>query len=174
MKKIIVYGSQYGTTKAYAEKLSQITGLKAVSFDEIKTLSGYQTVVYFGGLYAGGVKGLKSTIKRLPAAVTLIVATVGLADTSNLQNQNNIREALRRQIPAEIYRKAKIFHLRGGIDYGKLSFKHKTMMSLLYRSIKKLPAEKQSEENKAIMETYNQKVNFVDFRTLNPIVEALQ
>ena len=30
MNQIIVYGSEYGTTKRYAEKLSQLSGIDAI------------------------------------------------------------------------------------------------------------------------------------------------
>ena len=54
----------------------------------------------------------------------------------------------------------------GGIDYSKLHFAHKTMMKLLYNAVKNLPEERQTAENKAMIETYNKKVNFVDFSSM--------
>lgn len=32
MNQIIVYGSEYGTTRKYAEKLAQLTGIEAVGY----------------------------------------------------------------------------------------------------------------------------------------------
>ena len=34
MKSIIIYGSHYGTTKSYAEELSKITNIEAISFEK--------------------------------------------------------------------------------------------------------------------------------------------
>ena len=73
----------------------------------------------------------------------------------------------------EIYEKASIYHLRGGIDYSKLNFAHKTMMSLLYKKAKGLPEEKKTAEVKAMIDTYNQKVNFVDFSSLESIIKEI-
>ena len=67
-----------------------------------------------------------------------------------------------------------IFHLRGGIDYQRLNFKHKTMMTLLYNKAKKLPEEKKNAEVRAMIETFNSKVDFVDYNALAQIVEAIQ
>lgn len=67
-----------------------------------------------------------------------------------------------------------VFHLRGGIDYGKLNFIHKTMMTLLYNKVKNLPEEKKTAEVKAMIDTFNQKVDFVDYDSLKPIVEEIQ
>lgn len=66
MNTLIVYGSQYGTTKRYAEKFSEMTNLPVRCYEDIKALTEYDRIVYFGGLYAGGVKGLKNTVKKLP------------------------------------------------------------------------------------------------------------
>ena len=33
MKSIIVYGSQYGTTRFYAEKLSELTDIEPISYE---------------------------------------------------------------------------------------------------------------------------------------------
>ena len=51
---------------------------------------------------------------------------------------------------ADLNENAQIFHLRGGIDYSRLNFKHKAMI-----------------------ETYNQKVNFVDFEILNRLTDCI-
>ncbi|MGN9164485.1 flavodoxin domain-containing protein [Tissierellaceae bacterium HCP3S3_D8] len=175
MKKIIVYGSKYGTTKRYAIELSNKTGIKVISYDKARDLSTYDTIVYLGGLYAGGVLGLSKTIKLLPenSKQTVIIVTVGLADTKDSVNTDKIKSSIRKQIPKDIYDKAKKFHLRGGIDYQKLNLKHKIMMKLLYNKVKKIPLEKQTAETKAMIDTYNQKVDFVDFNSLKDIIEIL-
>ena len=174
MQTIILYGSQYGTTKRYADRLAEQTGLPAVSYKSAGDLSRYTQVVYLGGLYAGGVKGLKQTVKKLPAGVRLILVTVGLADVQDKRNVENIRRSVRQQVPADILQNAEIFHLRGGIDYSKLSFTHKTMMKLLYNHARKLPPEKQTAETRAMIETFGTQVDFVDFASLRPIKDAMQ
>jgi len=50
MDKIIVYGSQYGTTKRYADEISKRTAIKDVDYHEVRCLSAYETVLYLGGL----------------------------------------------------------------------------------------------------------------------------
>ena len=74
----------------------------------------------------------------------------------------------------EIFDRAEIFHLRGGIDYKKLNFKHKTMMTLLYNKAKNLPEEKKTADVKAMIETFNKQVDFIDFTSLNQILELLK
>ena len=176
MKDIILYGSQYGSTRQYAEKLSEQTGIPAVSYKDAPALSDRKTIVYLGGLYAGGVLGLAKTLRSvsLQDEQKLLLVTVGLADPDEPENQDNIRASLQRQLPAGLLDRAKVFHLRGGIDYQKLSFGHRTMMKLLYQSLRRTPFEKQTAENRALIETYGKQVDFTDFGALEPIIHEIQ
>ena len=175
MNNIIIYGSHYGTTEQYAKELSKRTNIEAISFENVQEINKYDKIIYIGGLYAGGVLGMSKTLRKLTNIQnkTIIIATVGLADPTDEKNINNIRNNIKVQISKEIYDKAKIFHLRGGIDYSKLKFFHKTMMKLLYNAVKNIPQEKLSSENKAMIETYNKKVNFVNFSDLDKIISEI-
>ena len=155
MKSLIIYGSQYGTAKAYATKLSEITEIPCISYENIKDIKDYEQIIYFGGLYAGGVKGLKNTFRLLKNSnIKTILVTVGLADVNNKENTNNIKASLEKQLEKDIYKNSLIFHLRGGIDYK--------------------PVESLTQEDKALIETYNTKVDFVDYDSLKQIVEVIQ
>lgn len=176
MKSIILYGSRYGSARRYAQELSKQTDIPAVSYQEAPPLSKLETIVYIGALYAGGVLGLTKTLRRQSFGEhqRLVIVTVGLADPDILQNRENIRNALQKQIPAQLYGRAAVFHLRGAIDYQALSLGHRTMLALLHRSLQKKPAEEWSEEDKALMETYGKQADFVDFASLRPIINEIQ
>ena len=105
MKSIILYGSRYGSARRYAQELSSKTGIPAVGYRDIPSLSGHQTIVYIGALYAGGVLGLARTLRSLSLrdGQRLVIVTVGLADPDILQNRENIRNSLQKQIPAQLY-----------------------------------------------------------------------
>ena len=118
--------------------------------------------------------GLKSLVAKLAPDTQLIIVTVGLADVKDSENIKNIRKSIQTQITEELFRKAQIFHLRGAINYEKLNFKHKTMMAMLYAKAKRIPLEKQNAETKAMIETYGEKVDFVNFEGLKPVIEAVQ
>ena len=169
MNTLIIYGSQYGTTKRYAEKFAEMMHFPVVSYEAVKTLTDYERIIYFGALYAGGVKGLKNTVKKLSPNTKLIIVTVGLADVCDQENISKIRSSIRRQVPEHLLKAASVFHLRGGIDYSKLNFKHRTMMKMLYHSLKSKSTESLTQEDKAFIETYNKKVNFVDYDSLKRI-----
>ena len=176
MEHIIVYGSQYGSARRYAEKLSERINIPAVSYKKARDLSGMKTMIYLGSLYAGGVLGLTKTLLGLSTrdGFKLILVTVGLSDPNEPENRDNIRASLRRQLSSGLLDQAKVFHLRGGIDYQKLSFGHRVMMKLLYQSLHQTPPEEQTAENRAFIETYGKQVDFTDFSALEPIIGEFQ
>lgn len=174
--KIIIYGTQYGTAKKYAEELSRRIEIPCVSYEEIDDINIYDTIIYIGSLYAGGVQGMKKTMAKYEVGKDkeLIIVTVGLADPTDQENTDHIKGGVKKQLPAGVYEKATVLHLRGAIDYTKLNFKHKTMMGLLVRKAKNLPEEKKNAEVRAMIETYNQVVDFVDFDSLSSIIDELK
>lgn len=174
MKKIIIYGSNYGTTKQYADYLSQKTNISCIDYKQVKTLTSYDTVIYLGGLYAGGILGLSKTVKLLPKNTNLIIATVGLSNPCDKVNIKHIKDSIKKQIPPDIYTEAIIYHLRGGIDYKNLTYKHKILMRLLYNQVKNIPPEKQTTEQQGIIATYNKKVNFINYKSLDPLIEQIK
>lgn len=116
---------------------------------------------------------MKKTLKAMGTHSKLIVVTVGLADVTSKETQESILKSLRTQVPEPLLKEGAVYHLRGAIDYRKLSFTHKTMMTLLYQKAKNLPEEKKSSDTKAFLETFNSHVDFVDFSSLAPIVKAI-
>ena len=123
MNGVILYGSHYGSARRYAQALAESTGIVAVPYANAPQLAGKHTIVYVGALYAGGVLGLSKTFRGFSPqeGQTILIVTVGLADPNDPENRANIRTALQRQLSAEVLQRAKLFHLRGGIDYSKLS-----------------------------------------------------
>ena len=176
MKQLIIYGSHYGSTRRYAERLSDRTGVPAIRYREASDLSGMARVVYLGGLYAGGVLGLKNTLRAIPATsrCRLMIVTVGLSDPGEPENRDHIRASVEKQIPAELLGRTELFHLRGAMDYRTLSAGHRAMMALLYRSIRNMPPQQRTAEDRALMETYGKRVDFTDFRALEPIIREMQ
>lgn len=173
--KVIIYGSQYGTTKKYADELGKRTNIEVKNYDDVLDINIYDTIIYFGALYAGGVMGMKKTFNKLSSVPdkNVIIATVGLADPTDEENTNTIKKGIEKQLSKELFEHAHIMHLRGGIDYSCLGFKHKTMMAMLYKKATGLPEEKKTAEVRAMIETYNKKVDFIDYSRLDEVVDLL-
>ena len=173
MQTIITYGSQYGSAEHYARTFAEYTGFPAFPYKAVKGLEGYDRVIHFGALYAGGVLGLRHMVALLSPQTELIIVTVGLADVQDGENIQSIRQSIRSQMPEEIFRRTRIFHLRGAIDYSRLNWGHRTMMALLYARAKGLPEEKKKAETRAMLETYGGRVSFVDDTALIRLKDSL-
>ena len=63
--KIIIYASQYGSTKQYADELSKRTGIETAEYTEVTDINQYDVIVYLAPLYAGRVMGLKKTLNKI-------------------------------------------------------------------------------------------------------------
>ena len=170
MKTLIIYGSQYGSTKRYAEHLSETLGIEAVDYKQVKDLEGYDRIIFMGGLYAGGVLGLKKAVGKMTDHQELIIITVGVTDPNETEYFSEIRKSIKAKIPANLYNEEKIFHLRGAIDYSQLDMKHRFMMSMFHKMVLKTPESQRTADAKAMLETYGQHVDFVDFNALEKIV----
>ena len=171
---VIIYGSQYGTTKRYAEYLSEMTGIEAVAFKEAKDIHRYDRVIFMGALYAGSVLGLKNTVSKMSPKQKLVIVTVGLVDPTDPENIDYIRHSIKERIPADLYDETRIFHLRGAIDYSQLSLKHRMMMAVIHSKLSKMPEEKLNTEAKTILATYGKKEDFVDFKSLEKLGSVIK
>jgi flavodoxin len=65
-KTAIIYYSKYGTTRQYAEWIAEKTGAQLFDARKFKKkdLASYDTIVYGGGIYAGGIKGIDLITKN--------------------------------------------------------------------------------------------------------------
>lgn len=71
----------------------------------------------------------------------------------------------------EMQQKIVVYHLRGGIDYSKLGIIHKSMMTMLPKMIAKKDDSTLKEEDRQILDTYGQIVDFTDKTTIEQILE---
>lgn len=134
---------------------------------EPKILNQYDVVIYGGGLYAGGIAGVKLVTQN--HCKNLIVFTVGLADPIS----TDYSEIINKNFTSELLAQTKFFHLRGGIDYKKLGPIHRVMMAMMKKMIQRIPESDQGD-NKEFLDTYNSKVNFEDKESINQIITYVQ
>lgn len=178
MKTVVIYKSKYGSAKQYAYWIAESVNADVFEESEIKNIEFrlYDKIVYGGGLYAGGINGINSIIKIYDKLKDkkLIIFTVGLADTDNAENIKNIKISMHKTLPIEIIDSAEIFHLRGAMDYKKLGPIHKTMMAMLKKSISKKPKDKLTQEDKELLRTYGENVNFIKFDNIAQIVKTIK
>ena len=178
MKTVVIYKSHYGSTETYAKWLAEDLGADLRQADRVKPadLQKYQTIVYGGGLYAGGVNGIALLTKNfeLIKDKALYLFTVGAADVTDPENLKNIRGALEQKLPPVMRERLHIYHLRGGMRYSKMSLMHRTMMNMMVKMLRKKPENELRAEDKIMLETYGQDVDFTDQAAIAPLVADIR
>lgn len=168
----VIYASEYGSTEAYAEWLAEDLGVKAFPIKKVnpEMLSDSDILIYGGGLYASGIKGLKDFKKKCGSFQNkkVIIFTVGLADPL----ETDYHEILKNNFTEEERKSFKFFHLRGAIDYKKLSLPHRAMMAMMMKMLKSKPESVQ--ENAEFLESYGKKTDFKDRSSLAPVLEYIR
>ncbi|MDO4306634.1 MAG: flavodoxin domain-containing protein [Eubacteriales bacterium] len=173
-KTVVIYESKYGYTKRYAEWISESLSCPLFERKSIRPeeLDAYDTIIYGGGLYAGGVSGIKFLTRHYPQirSKNILIFTCGLADPGDPFNTKQIQTALTKVFSPEMQDKIRVFHLRGGIDYSRLTPVHKAMMAMLRRMLLKKPESSIRKEDQGILDTYGKAVDFTDRETILPLV----
>ncbi len=171
---VVVYSSKYGSTKKYAEWIASDLSCELFEKKDItaKKLKQYDTIIYGGGLYAGGVNGIQLITKAFDQIKdkNLVVYTCGLADLQDPNNVQSIRKSLNKVFTQEMQDNIQVFHLRGAIDYSKLSTVHKIMMGTLHKMLLKKDAAARTNEDNQFLETYGKSVDFTDKQSLSPLL----
>lgn len=177
-KTAVIYKSKYGATKKYAQWIADELKCDLLERENVRAdmLESYDTIVYGGGIYANGISGIDLLTKNYDRIKdkNIVVFTCGLADPQNSKNISRIREGLKKAFTEELYRKAAVYHLRGGIDYSKLGFMHKTMMSMLYKMASKKEPSQLNDEDSEMLCGYGKAVDFTNKASIEPLVSYVK
>jgi len=172
---LVLYFTKYGSTKKYAEWIAE--ELKGDIFDikdaRLNQLHECGIIILGSALYAGNIKGLNLLVDNYEKIKDkkLVIFTCGVADYSKAENCDGIYKRLEEAIPKSILETIKVFYLRGGIDYRKLSFMHKIMMGMVRKMVLKKGADNMNDENREFLETYGKTVDFTDKKSIKGIVD---
>ena len=172
MNAVVIYGSCYGSTQAYAEYIAQELSCPAVSAKEVTRadVEGRELIVFGGGAYAGSIAGAKRAAKleKYFGQAKLLCFTCGLADPAKAKTQDEARALLNKAFP--LHAGMPVFCLRGNMDYARLSAGHRAMMAMLIAFLKR--KKERSEEDEQLLATYGQKIEFLDLSTAQPLIAA--
>ena len=174
MKSVVIYSSQTGFTKKYAEWISQASGTECVEFKKAKKLklAEYDAVVFGGWFMAGGIKNLAWFKKQIPALASagkkLIVYGVGGSPAESPE----IAEGLKRNFTDQEWNSIKAFYCPGGFNYDKMSGMSKFMMKMFTTMLANKKDATESERNMAQMITHSYDIS--DKKYIEPILAELK
>lgn len=116
-----------------------------------------------------GIDLLSKNFEKL-SDKTVILFTCGLADTTDTVNTDHIKAGLKKTLTPQMEKRIKVFHLRGGIDYSKLTLAHKAMMAMLHKTVVNNAQDTLSDEDKEMLSTYGKAADFTDKSSVAPII----
>lgn len=169
---IILYQSKYGATKKYAQALAKATG-----FDYMETkgatlshVSGADTLVLMGGVYASGIAGLNFLKKHIGALKEkhIYVFAVGASpwDESAIQQckDHNLKGDLA-SLP--------LFYGRGMWNLKGMTFGDRTLCKLLQKAVAKQDPSTYEPWQTALMNSGDEGCDWTDESYLQPLLQAM-
>lgn len=125
MIQAIVYVSETGHTKHYAELLGEKTGLPVFELSSaVRKLSKGAEIIYLGWLMAGTVKGLKKAQKYFAlSAVCGVGMSAGQSQLADMRKNNPLPDTM------------PLFYLQGGFEMEKLHGVYKLMMKTMRSTV---------------------------------------
>lgn len=172
MKTIVIYNSQTGFTKRYAEWIAEAAGADCLEFSEAKrkSMDTYEAIVFGGWVHAGSISRLnwfKGNIDKW-ADKKLVAFCVGGSPIDNPE----IEKALKQNFNESELKKVSVFYCPGGFNYKKMSPSSKIMMKMFIKmlKVKKDKTEAEQEMIKMISTSYD----ISDKKYIEPILECLK
>lgn len=122
----IIYTTQTGSTKRYAEMISEKTGLPIYSFkDSKKNVPVGTDIVYLGWINAGKIQGYRKASKRYKIRAA---CGVGMSKTGTMTENVRKRTRIAESVP--------LFTLQGNFNIDKLHGFYRLIMALMAKAIK--------------------------------------
>ena len=147
MNAVVVYRSKYGSTKAYAEWISEELGCDIFEYKEVKIddLLKYDTIIYGGGLYAEVINGVYLLTKNMDKlkGKKIVVYSTGITPLEYREYYDKL--VIEKNFTPEMLEQIKVFNFMGKMILEELSLPHRT-------AIKALKALMKNKENPTEME----------------------
>ena len=158
----IVYTTNTGSTKRYAEMLGEKTGFPVFALADAASVEKGSEIIYLGWVMAGSVQGLEPARETFGSlkAVCAVGTLPGEKAEADIKAKNNITEPF--------------FFLQGAFDLSKLKGMYKMMMGMMVRMMKSKLKESNDPDSKKILETFEAGMDFVSEENLEPVLKWLE
>ena len=171
MKTLVIYTSQTGFTKRYAEWIKEETSADILDLKEAKKKKedyflSYDAILYGGWVNAGKVTGAKWFFGK---AASLNDKKLGLFVVGASPAEDpEAKKVMDKVIPEDMSSRMKGYYLQGGLNYDKMGTGSRLAMKALLSIMnhKKNPTEK----DKAMAEMISHSYDISDRKFIEPIV----
>ena len=172
-KTIVLYQSKYGATQQYALWLAEALNCEYASIKsfDAKRLGEYDTIVYGGGVYASGIKGL-ALLKKHASKLSgkrIVCFAVGAAPHEEAMIDN-----LKTKNLSDNLENAAFFYCRGALDIQKMKGLDKMVMSMFAKMGSKKDPSEISPSDAPLLENISNAQSWIDKDYLTPIIAYLR
>lgn len=172
MKTVVIYNSQTGFTKRYAQWIAEATGADCLELSEAKkkSMAVYEAIIFGGWACAGGISKLswfKNNIDKW-SDKKLIAFCVGGSPIDNPE----IEPALKQNFKESEFKKVNVFYCPGGFNYEKMSTPSKLMMKIFIKTLK--AKKNKTEEEEVMIKMISSSYDISDKKYIEPILECLK
>ena len=173
MKTLIIYTSQTGFTKKYAQWLAgemsaDIYDLKDAKKKADSFFGGYEAIVYAGWCMAGSVVKIKWFLDKAAGWKGKRLAVVAVGGSPN--GNPEVETALKKILSDEQRQYIKAFYCQGGFNYEKMNGASKLAMKMFVSALKK----KKDEKSRQMAEYISTSYDISDKKFIGPVVIYLR
>lgn len=158
----IVYCSNTGSAKKYAELLSEKTNLPCVDISKRTTVAPDEEIIFIGWIMAGALQGLKEareTFSNIKA-----VCGVGMMKGEKANEDVKAKNAV-----IEPY-----FYLPGDFDMNRLKGMYKMMMGMMLKMMKSKIKESGEEKGEEMIRMLEDGIILFDEKEIEKVVEFIK
>lgn len=171
MKTVVIYNSQTGFTKRYAEWISESINADCFEFNVAKKMifDDYDTIIFGGWICAGTISKInwfKNKLKKWNNK-KLIVFCVGGRPIEDFE----VESTLKKVFSEEESKKVKFFYCPGGFNYEKMKTPSKIMMKLFIKALKSTKNKTESDEK--MLEYISNSYDNSNQKYIEPILQYL-
>ena len=166
---IVIYNSQTGFTKKYAQWIREALECECVALAEVGKVNfeQYNTIIFGGWACAGSIskiKWFKNNLKKWNDK-KLAVYCVGGSPIENPE----IEVAMKNWFTEEEHKKVRAFYCPGGFNYERMPATSKIMMKMFISALKAKKNKTEAEELQA--EMMSKSYDISDKKYIAPIVD---
>jgi len=176
MKTLVVYRSKSGFAKEYAEWIAEALQADLLEYAKVRAdmFAAYDAVVYGGGLYVGGINGVKLIIDNMDKLEGKRLAV--FASGATPPRKEALAEVTGKNFTPEQLIKIRFFYLRGGFDYSRLGILDKFLMVLLKLKIgiRKKTGKKLLPDELGMLEAFEKPMDFTKRKNIEALVEYIR
>ena len=195
-RTIVLYTSKYGAAETYARWIAEALGCRAVPLDKFskKELQGYDTVIYGGGVQAGGIRGLEQFTKWIKGDLKLRqmakrgtiseaeAAEIGAFDRQyyifavgiSLDSEGNRLQQRDINFDKDWLRDLPCFFLPGAFDPAKLAGVDKAIIKVATKMFLDKPEAQAAAEDAQVLHYFETGCDLIDRTRTTALIESVK